>query len=75
MILKLVCKKCKIYKKTQKKLQLYVTVKSYDGKMVRIPVNKKEEYLEKQRLIKQYINQGLKINEILKLLDNGDKNE
>ncbi|MGN1358308.1 MAG: hypothetical protein ACI4WU_02955 [Bacilli bacterium] len=53
----------------------YVTVKSYDGKMVRIPVNKKEEYLEKQRLIKQYINQGLKISEILNLLDNGDKNE
>lgn len=46
----------------------YVTVKSYDDKLVRIPEYKKDEYLELQRLIKSYLNEGKTIEEIKKLI-------
>ena len=45
-----------------------VTVKSYDGKLVRIPEEKVEEYLENQRLIKKYLDDGMNIEEIKVLL-------
>lgn len=33
----------------------YVTLKSYDGKMVRVPLEKKDEYIRNQKLIKMYL--------------------
>ncbi len=48
-----------------------ITVKSYDGKMVSIPEEKKEEYERKQRLIKMYIEQGKTKQEIKEILKNG----
>ena len=48
-----------------------ITVKSYDGKMVRIPEEKKEEYERNQKLIKMYIEQGKTKKEIKELLNNG----
>ena len=47
-----------------------ITVKSYDGKMVRIPEDKKEEYIRNQELIKMYLNQGKTIDEIKEILKN-----
>ena len=45
----------------------YVTLESYDGKMVRIHVEKKEEYLRNQEIIKSYLEQGKSIEEIKKI--------
>ncbi len=45
-----------------------ITVKSYDGKLVRIPEEKKEEYEKNQKLIKMYLEQGKTKEEIKKLL-------
>ena len=50
----------------------YVTLKSYDGSLVRVPFDKKEEYIKTQEEIKELLNNGKSIDEILKLL--GDKN-
>lgn len=47
-----------------------ITLKSYDGKMVRIPEEKKEEYERKQRLIKMYLKQGKTKAEIKEILSN-----
>ena len=49
----------------------YVTLKSYDGKMVRVPLEKKEEYIRNQKLIKMYLEQGKEIDEIKELIKNG----
>ena len=49
----------------------YITVESYDGKMVRVPMDKKEEYLRKQKQIKMYLEQGKDIEEIKEILKNG----
>ena len=48
-----------------------ITVKSYDGKMVRIPEEKKEVYERNQKLIKMYTEQGKTKKEIKELLNNG----
>ena len=48
-----------------------ITVKSYDGKMVRIPEDKKEEYERNQKLIKMYIEKGKTKEEIKEILKNG----
>ena len=48
-----------------------ITIKSYDGKMVTIPEEKKEEYERNQILIKKYLNQGKTKEEIKELLKNG----
>ena len=47
-----------------------ITVKSYDGKMVRIPEEKKEEYERNQMIIKRYIEEGKTKEEIKELLKN-----
>ena len=49
----------------------YVTLKSYDGKMVRVPLEKKDEYIRNQKLIKMYIEEGKGIEEIKEILKNG----
>lgn len=49
----------------------YVTLKSYDGKMVRVPLEKKDEYIRNQKLIKMYLEQGKGIDEIKELIKNG----
>ena len=48
----------------------YVTVESYDGKLVRVLDNKKEEYIRNQERIKVYLEQGKTIEEIKELLKN-----
>lgn len=48
-----------------------ITVKSYDGKIVTVPEEKKDEYEQNQRLIKMYLNQGKTKEEIKELLKNG----
>ena len=48
-----------------------VTLKSYDGKKVRVPLEKKEEYIRNQKLIKMYLEQGKGIDEIKEILKNG----
>lgn len=48
-----------------------ITVKSYDGKMVTIPEEKKVEYERNQKLIKMYLEQGKTKDEIKELLKNG----
>ena len=45
-----------------------ITVKSYDGKMVRIPEEKKEEYERNQKLIKMYLDKGKTKDEIKEIL-------
>ena len=46
-----------------------ITVKSYDGKMVNIPEENKEETERNQKLIKMYLEQVKTKEEIKKLLD------
>lgn len=48
-----------------------ITLKSYDGKMVRVPEEKIEEYERNQTLIKMYKEQGKTKEEIKELLKNG----
>ncbi len=52
-----------------------ITVKSYDGKMVRIPEEKKEEYERCQELIRQYLKEGKTEEEIKELLKNEWRNQ
>jgi hypothetical protein len=54
-----------------KRWKQVITVKSYDGKMVTIPEEKKDEYEENQKLIKIYLEQGKTKDEIKELLRNG----
>lgn len=49
----------------------YITVKSYDGKMVRIPEEKREEYLRNQKRIKMYLEEGKTKEETKELMENG----
>ena len=48
-----------------------ITVKSYDGKMVRIPEEKREEYLRNQERIKMYLEEGKTKEEIKEMMKNG----
>lgn len=48
-----------------------ITVKSFDGKMVRISEEKREEYVRNQKKIKMYLEQGKTKEEIKELLKNG----
>ena len=48
-----------------------ITLKSYDGKLVRVPEEKKEEYLRNQERIKMYLAEGKSIEEIKEILKNG----
>lgn len=45
-----------------------VLVETYDGKMINVPREKKEEYLRKQEEIKKLLKEGKTIAEIKKLL-------
>lgn len=49
----------------------YVTVLSHNGKMVRVPLEKKDEYIRNQKLIKMYLEQGKGIEEIKEIIKNG----
>ena len=46
-----------------------VTIKSYDGKLVRVPLSKKEEYLNKQKEIKILLDSGKTKEEVLRILN------
>lgn len=46
-----------------------VTVKSYDGKLVRVPLSKKEEYLNKQKEIKILLDSGKTKEEVLRIIN------
>ena len=48
----------------------YIMVKSYDNKIVRIPEDKKEEYLNIQEKIKYLLKQGKTLEEIKELIKN-----
>lgn len=45
-----------------------ITLKSYDGKLVRVPEDKKEEYLRNQERIKMYLDEGKSLEEIKEIL-------
>ena len=47
-----------------------ITVKSYNGKMVSIDEDKKEEYLRNQERIKRYIKEGKTIEEVKEIMKN-----
>ena len=46
----------------------YVTVKSYDGKLVRIEIDKKDEYLKTQEHIKKLLDSGKSKEEVKKII-------
>lgn len=46
-----------------------VIVKSYDGKLVRVPLDKKEEYLKVQKEIKELLDSGKSKEEVLKIIN------
>ena len=49
----------------------YITLKSYDGNLVKVPEDKKDEYLRNQERIKTYLSEGKSIEEIKEILKNG----
>ena len=52
-----------------------ITVRSFDGKMVRIPEEKREEYLRNQKKIKMYMEQGKTKEEIMEMMQNEWKHQ
>ena len=46
-----------------------VTVRSYDGKLVSIPLSKKDEYLNKQKEIKRLLDSSKTKEEVLRIMD------
>lgn len=46
-----------------------VIVKSYDGNLVRVPLNKKDEYLKTQNEIKRLLDSGKTKEEVLRLMN------
>ena len=46
-----------------------VIVKSYDGKLVSIPIDKKEEYLNIQKEIKRLLDSGKSKEEVLRIIN------
>ena len=46
-----------------------VTIKSYDGKLVRVLLSKKEEYLNKQKEIKRLLDIGKTQEEVLRIIN------
>ncbi len=46
----------------------FVTLKSYDGKIVRVPEERKDEYLRNQERIKMYLSEGKTTEEIKEIL-------
>lgn len=51
----------------------YVTVRSYDGKLVRVEVSKKDEYLRTQEKIKYLIKSGKSLEEIKEIMKDDGK--
>ena len=50
----------------------YVMLKSYDGKLVKVNIKEKDEYLRKQKLIKKYLDMGKTKKEIIELIKSGE---
>ncbi len=46
-----------------------VIVKSYDGKLVSVPLSKKEEYLNIQKEIKRLLDSGKSKEEVLRIIN------
>lgn len=46
-----------------------VIVKSYDGKLVSVPLSKKEEYLNIQKEIKRLLDNGKTKEEVLRIIN------
>lgn len=46
-----------------------VIVKSYDGNLVRVPLNKKDEYLKTQNEIKRLLDSGKTKEEVLRIIN------
>ena len=46
-----------------------VIVRSYDGKLVSVPIDKKDEYLKLQDQIKMLINSGKTKEEVLRIIN------
>ena len=46
----------------------YVTVKSFDNKIIKVPKDKKDVYLKNQEKIREIVNKGKSIEEILKIM-------
>lgn len=51
-----------------------ITVKSYDGKLVSIPLDKKDEYLNAQEEIKELLNSGKNMDEVLRIINERKNN-
>ena len=49
----------------------YVLVKSYDGKLVRVELDKKDNYLKTQEIIKELLESGKSIEEIKEIIKDG----
>ena len=49
-----------------------VSVKAYDGTIVRVSEDKVKEFVLQQAKIKELLDKGMTIEEIIKLIDNGD---
>jgi len=50
----------------------YVMLKSYDGKLVKVNIEQKDEYLRKQKLIKKYLDMGKTKKEVIELIKSGE---
>ena len=62
-------------KRKEKIMEGYVTLKSYDGKLVRVPEEKKKEYIRNQEKIKVYLSKGKTMEEVKELLNNEDEKD
>lgn len=51
-----------------------VIVKSYDGKLVSIPIDKKEEYLRIQNEIKILLESGITKEEVIRIINEREDN-
>ncbi len=51
-----------------------VVVKCYDGSLVSIPIDKKDEYLHRQEEIKNLLAQGKTKEEVLRIIDERENN-
>ena len=51
-----------------------VIVKSYDGKLVKVPIDKKEEYLRIQNEIKILLESGKTKEEVIRIINEREDN-
>lgn len=50
-----------------------VSVLSYDNKLVKVRVDKKDEYIKNQKRIKELLDSGLTTKEVLKIMNEENK--